>query len=93
MSKFSEVVIKIRENEPVTVEEKFEACLDDGVINQKKFEFMTDETFRPAFILDVYAGGKEEQIAADKEKDEENAANGYDVNGNIIAPEIPPEWM
>ena len=54
---------------------------------------MTDEIFRPAFIRDVYAGGKEEQIAADKEKDEENAANGYDEMGNVIAPEIPPEWM
>jgi hypothetical protein len=93
MSKFSEVVMKIREYEPVSVEEKMEACMDDGNYNTKKFEFLSDEIFRPAFIRDVYAGSKEDQIAADKEKDEENAANGYDEMGNVIAPEIPLEWM
>jgi len=93
MSKFSEVVTRIRESDPVTDEEMAEACRDDGKVNKEKFEFLSNEVFRPSFIVDVYAGGEEEQLAADKQKREDNATNGYDESGNIIAPEIPPEWM
>ena len=87
MSAFSEIIERIRNGEEAT-EADYAVCT-----SLEQLDFMLAENYRPAFITDVLAESEEKQAEADREKNEINAENGYDVNGNIIAPKIPPEWM
>ena len=87
MSAFSEIVQRIRNGEEATSAD-YAVCT-----SLEQLDFMLAESFRPAFINDVLAESEEKQAEADREKNQINAENGYDINGNIIAPEIPPEWM
>lgn len=92
MSAFTDLVQKIRTQQGYEDSEFAEACMTDGQPDVDKAEFIINEIFRPEFIFDVYGGNEEEQNAADAEKDKENKENGYDEQGNIIAPEIPEQW-
>ena len=87
MSAFSKIIEKIINGGEATHAD-YDLCN-----SPEQFDFLLAEVLRPAFITDVLAASEEGQAEADREKNEINAKNGYDLCGNIIAPKIPTEWM
>lgn len=82
MSKFVDLIAKVRSGAQPTDEEVDAAC-----VRPEQYDFYLSESSRPAFIDSVSSGENEqEQREADDEKDARNAENGYDNQGNVTEP-------